>query len=95
VRGGSVENLPRIQNPERVERFLEQLHQVEARVAEGAAEEGFLREADAVFARDRAAEADGEVEACIASSTRVISAAFFSSVRKVGAENKVTDWNGT
>jgi hypothetical protein len=45
-----------------VEGFLEQLHQIEARVAEGAAEEGLPREADAVFARDRAAEAAGEVE---------------------------------
>src|ERR1051326_3570468 len=54
----SIKHLPRIQNPVRVERAAQFAHHAHLGVAGEFREKTFLCQADAVFASDRATEAD-------------------------------------
>src|SRR5438445_191415 len=58
----SVEHLSAIQNPVRVQHAPQLAHHAHLGVAGELREERFLRDADAVFAGDRAAETDGFAE---------------------------------
>ena len=51
----SIEDLPGIENPLRIERILERLMNIKGDFSQGLADPWFLRETDAVFAGDRAA----------------------------------------
>ena len=86
--------LPGFSIPLRIERALDLLHQLEAAVAHLLPEPGLLREADAVFAGDRAAErrASSSTIASSARCTRCISSASRSSVRNVGCRLPSPMW---